>query len=449
MQSDRVLVGVFGVLLGLWSLQAKAVPSYARQTGMPCEVCHTVFPELTPFGRLFKLNGYTLTGLRQIESQQGQALKINASPPLSAMIQIALNHEGKRAPTKQNNNVEFPRQLSLFYAGEISPHMGTFLQLTYEQKDAGSSFTWDNTDIRYANHFMLWGQDQIYGLSLNNNPTVEDVWNDTPAWGYPWIHSGEKPYDRLANGAPAAPDSMLDSVGGNVAGLGAYTLINNTWYADVSFYRTAMQGALTEPVAAGSASGQLADTLDSINGVAPYWRLAWQHQFNDSYLEIGTFGMQTQGIDVFNQVDTYTDIGLDTQYELPVGPDLLALHASYLTEHQGYSAALAQSGLAGAPVNGSDHLRDAHADGVWHFDHRAEIALAYDNWSGTHDTGLYAWSNSADGSPDTAYWTAEAAYLPWENTKFGIQYRAYTKYVGSTTSLANDNYALLYAWLVW
>jgi len=34
-----------------------AVPSFARQTGMACAACHTVFPELTPFGREFKLNG--------------------------------------------------------------------------------------------------------------------------------------------------------------------------------------------------------------------------------------------------------------------------------------------------------------------------------------------------------------------------------------------------------
>ena len=37
---------------------AQAVPSFARQTGMPCNECHTVFLELTPFGRIFKLGGY-------------------------------------------------------------------------------------------------------------------------------------------------------------------------------------------------------------------------------------------------------------------------------------------------------------------------------------------------------------------------------------------------------
>jgi len=36
---------------------ASAVPSFARQTGQPCATCHTAFPELTPFGRRFKLSG--------------------------------------------------------------------------------------------------------------------------------------------------------------------------------------------------------------------------------------------------------------------------------------------------------------------------------------------------------------------------------------------------------
>ena len=432
-------------MLALSSQQALAVPSYARQTGLPCEVCHTVFPELTPFGRLFKLNGYTLTGLRQIEAAGGNALKINAGAPLSVMLQVGMSNEGKRAPGKQNNNVEFPRQLSLFYAGEISPHMGTFMQITYEQKAAdlagngtdknNASFQWDNTDVRYANHFTMDGQDQIYGLTLNNNPSVEDVWNNTPAWGFPWIHSGEHPYDKYANGAAGSPpDSMLDSLGGNVAGLGAYTLLNSQWYAALSFYRSASEsiGTIPQP------------TLGSINGLAPYWRLAWQHQFDNAYWEIGTFGMQTKLLESPGVEDKYTDVGVDTQYELPLGANLLALHAQYLHESQDYG-----SGTTLA-AKSNDHLNDARIDAEMHFQRMYEVALAYDNWSGSTDAVLYpTWTNSAANSPATAYWTAEVDYLPWENTKLGLQYRDYTKYYGSTTSVSNDNYAYLYGWFAW
>src|SRR5215472_1541751 len=41
---------------------AQALPSFARQTGQPCGTCHTDFPALTPFGRSFKLRGYTAGG---------------------------------------------------------------------------------------------------------------------------------------------------------------------------------------------------------------------------------------------------------------------------------------------------------------------------------------------------------------------------------------------------
>src|SRR5437660_4472050 len=45
--------------LGFMS-NADAIPLYARQTNLKCASCHTIFPELTPFGRKFKLGGYTL-----------------------------------------------------------------------------------------------------------------------------------------------------------------------------------------------------------------------------------------------------------------------------------------------------------------------------------------------------------------------------------------------------
>jgi len=46
-----------GSLSATLSLPAYAVPSFARQTGMQCATCHTVFPGLTVFGRQFKLRG--------------------------------------------------------------------------------------------------------------------------------------------------------------------------------------------------------------------------------------------------------------------------------------------------------------------------------------------------------------------------------------------------------
>src|SRR5215831_18257670 len=78
---------------------AYAVPSFARQTGLPCSSCHTTIPELTPFGRLFKLNGYTISSLTQITDTGGgnkSGLNLASFLPLSAFVQIS-DTEGNKA----------------------------------------------------------------------------------------------------------------------------------------------------------------------------------------------------------------------------------------------------------------------------------------------------------------------------------------------------------------
>src|SRR5208283_3437744 len=72
----RRLIALAGAVAALFfgSQSASALPLYARQTGQQCAACHNGFPELTPYGRLFKLNGYTFGG--------GQS----DLPPLSIMV---------------------------------------------------------------------------------------------------------------------------------------------------------------------------------------------------------------------------------------------------------------------------------------------------------------------------------------------------------------------------
>jgi hypothetical protein len=65
------LTALAAVLVGA-APAALAVPSFARQTGMACEACHTVFPELTHFGRVFKANGYILSNVKQVQDVSGK-----------------------------------------------------------------------------------------------------------------------------------------------------------------------------------------------------------------------------------------------------------------------------------------------------------------------------------------------------------------------------------------
>ena len=83
-------------LVGVTALAATptafAVPSFARQTGMACEACHTVYPELTHFGRVFKASGYLLANLKQVRDVTGkkeELLELAQTPALSIMAQVS------------------------------------------------------------------------------------------------------------------------------------------------------------------------------------------------------------------------------------------------------------------------------------------------------------------------------------------------------------------------
>ncbi len=75
----------FALLSLALAAPAEAVPSFARQTGQECIACHVSFPELTPYGRYFKLTGYTI-GKAAITSEGVNYL------PLAVMAQASITN---------------------------------------------------------------------------------------------------------------------------------------------------------------------------------------------------------------------------------------------------------------------------------------------------------------------------------------------------------------------
>jgi hypothetical protein len=213
---------VVALFLFLSSTTAVAVPSFARQTGLPCSGCHYNPPELNAAGRNFKLLGY-------VAKQEGDAvvaeqnknhagLDLLSRLPLSAWFEASFTNTKAPQPGTQNGDAEFPQDVSLFLSGAWSTHLGSFLQVTYKtQKD---HFSIDNTDIRYAREKQLARKNWVYGLTLNNNPTLEDLWNSTPAWGFPFIASDVAP---TPTGAPIITGPLAQ----DVAGIGAYSMWND------------------------------------------------------------------------------------------------------------------------------------------------------------------------------------------------------------------------------
>lgn len=460
MRKSAVLIAV-AVLSGWYVNVAQAVPSFARQTGMACEACHTVYPELNHFGRMFKANGYTLDNLksvRDVGTRREEMLSLTGLPPLSAMVQASSTTLSKALPdstgagTSQSSTVDFPQQLSLFYAGKIAPRLGAFIQLTYE--DTGGTIGIDNADLRYARTVVLPDdRGLVYGFSLNNNPTVQDLWNSTPGFGYPYAASN-------AGVDPLAATQIDGTLGQDVAGLTAYVLWNESLYGEIGSYRSAKQGA-SNPVT--GAAGPLDGATDNvIRGTAPYWRLAYEHQWGANSLQAGLYGadfklLPGDGTPLSGAVNQFRDTAVDFQYQYIGDPHLFSVSGTRIHESMRLDASYA----ADAVDNPRDDLTTLRLNANYYYRRRYGGTLAWFSTTGSSDTGLYPAGpdpgvvTSANGDPRTSGWTAEADFLPWLNVKLSLQHTHFSRFNGGAANYdgfgrnASDNdatYALL--WVV-
>ena len=401
-----------------------AVPSYARQTGLACSGCHYAPPELNPAGRRFKLTGYVDRGdeTKVIKTDGGKTrapLDILASLPLSVMMDVSFTSTKSPIPTTQNGSFELPQDISLFLAGAWTSHVGSFLQTTYNpQKD---HFTSDNTDIRYANKTTLGGKELVYGLDLNNNPTVEDLWNSTPAWAYPWVVSDWAP-------TPAAAPIIQGHLAQDVAGVGAFGMWNNHLYLDVAGYRSEhIGGPQPNPGTAGT----------NIRGLAPYWRVAWQELTAKTQYEVGTYGihMRSTPQGITGLEDSYTDWAVDTQIDRTVfRKDVLSFRGTYIHENSGLLASFINLKIAG---QGPHHLNTVLTNAEYHFGNRYTGTFGWFDTTGTVDTTLFGAvpvTGSANGDPRGAGYIANVSFWPWQNLWLAAQYTGYTRFNGGSTN---------------
>ena len=427
---DRVRANFLGLLILSVSLvtsfSAQALPAFARQTGQNCVACHAggQFPELTPYGRLFKLTGYTM-GSRAV--------------PLSAMAVASVTKNANASLAGPKDGLPVLGTGSVFLAGKITDNLGIFAQGTFNSYggDSGYQTVWgsDNFDMRFADRFIDAYSDLIFGVSLNNNPTVSDVWNSAPAW---IIYA---PTMFGTSGPDAGP--VVGGLGAQVAGLTAYGMWNNFLYAEVGAYKTA------NGVFSFMSQGTNDANQTKLAGSNPYIRLAVNHEWGPHNLMIGAFGMDvgihSDPLDLSSAVTKFRDRGIDAQYQYLLDPHTVSAQFSYVRETTGNGIA------SGYSTNDSITLNSWRLKGTYIYQAKYGASLSYFSTTGTADSTAYQ-ATSANFSPDTQGWTPEIFYTPVQNIRIGLQYYAYQKFDGASTSYngsnnaKDNNNAFLYVW---
>jgi hypothetical protein len=426
----------------------QAVPSFARETGLSCTACHTVWPQLNHFGRVFKMDGYVFTT---------KSASAPHATPVAGMVQLSYtslnenNHilTNGAAPFDKpdrsaTDRFDLPQQASVFYGGRIISHLGALAQLTYD--GTANAVALDNTDIRYARTFAVGEKHLVVGATINNAPTVEDVWNTTPVWGFPFASSAIAP-------APA-PAALIDgTLGQQVGGLGAYASWGNLVYGTASVYRTTNDN-ITKPLGAGGGPDMITD------GAVPYWRGALFHAWRKHSIELGTYGLFA---DVFpggadsGPSDSFADYAFDAEYQFISNPHVCTLRTTWIHEKQDWDASFPLGGAG----NSSDVLKTFRINAEY-FYRSAYGAFGgcagYFATTGDTDPVLYApdpVDGSRTGSPESRGFTVQGTWVAKESYQFAVQYTIYSKFNGSETNYdgfgrnASDNDALYFvAWLM-
>jgi len=432
------------LIIMAFTARAFALPSFAQQSGQPCSTCHIggFGPQLTPFGRAFKLGGYTLTAAD------------SHSIPLAAMLvgsytKTKTDQPNNAGPHDGPNDNFSLQEASLFFAGRVSDRIGVFAQTTYS--DIDRLLTLDNVDMRYAVPSKIGEQPAVFGVSVNNNPTVQDVWNTLPAWRFPYMASELVP--------EIASTPLLD--GGlehQAIGVSAYTFYNNAWYAELGGYRSLSHGFLD--------AVNVEDSAGRIAGLAPYWRLAYTNDAPNHSWSLGAVGLDAKlhpdrGS---GPTDTFRDVGIDGSLQLfGAGPHVFTLNGAYIHEQQKRNASFA----AGAAEHPSGTLDSQSLNASYYYNAHYGLTLGRFFNRGSRDQLLFApepGNGSRTGKPDSsgtiiqADWTpfgAKDSWLaPWANLRLGLQYTMYDKFNGAAHDYdgfgrsAHDNNSLfVFLWM--
>lgn len=439
----RWLASLGAALALLPPLPAWAVPAFARAMGVPCSTCHTLAfgPALTPYGRNFKLHGYSWAAQKTI--------------PVSADLITSFTHTSQDQPAtphfSDNNNLAID-DVDVYLAGRIADNFGAFAQVSYDGIARHTSM--GVLDARYARDFTLGGTATLLGVSVNNFPTVQDPWNSTYAWQFPF------PATRLAN-EPAPFLQINGAFATQALGATVYTLIDNIVYLEAGGYRKLPDRA-QEDVGIPDPAAE-----HGIDGTAPYWRAALQRTIGPNYASVGLIGFapQAQSPEERNfGTDNYTDTGYDATYQFANGgPHTFNFNASYVQESQRLFAATA----LGESDRIANHLNALNVSGNYAYLQTYAVTLAYFDIVGNSNAAEFSpgpWFGSANGSPDSRGYTLQLECIPfgkatsfahpWLNLRIGLQYTGYTRFNGGSTNYdgfghsAQDNNTLfLFAWL--
>lgn len=391
-------------LVALLPYESQAVPSYARQIQKPCTACHTIWPNLNQYGRQFKVKAYTDVSPEWQMINKDRLNLMYIFPVSARAIFLPYTHEVDSAAGINRNTTELDN-LAVFVASRLFDYAGVFASAEWSPDDG----TFHVPTVKLAFQYPIAEGNTLGLVAFKGLATSADPFNSlggrdrTLSFGdesIPWI---------LTKGWTF---NFWSEENRGVVAHGYF--LGNRLYAAVGAVRGGDAGDVANTVFANDKAG------DPIDG---YFRLAWDQKlpngavtFGGAYYA-GTQRVSPAPFDLSSAFKTRVDRAyLDASLEQNFGED-------HLVELQ----ALYGWGKETNVFGGSEERKfDGFlVEGSYFFQRTIGAVAAY-NFLNAKDV------QPADFDPSKRKnaWVVGINYLPWLNTKVGVQYaETTTKFV--------------------
>lgn len=398
---------------------AHAVPSFMRQTGSECAACHinSFGPRLTAYGIKFKLEGY-------IDSNGKSAV------PLSARIRLN-NINPKQGATDTRID-----EASIYLAGRLTDNMGSLVEIRRDDNGTNTDTYLRSMDLRYVRDTKIGGKNVLLGFTLNNNPGVTDPIDTNQAWNIPAIGTEGSLFN------PTVPGQLPY----RVLGVTTYGFIDKSWYAELGAYRS-MSRSLQNKLGLNP----VANDPGALNGLNPYWRLAYIRDFKSQAFSVGIYGMNAEKQLALLSApgaprvtartgpsDKLRDIGLDAMYQYRGDrSNVVQLKANYVNEHRDYGSTPT---VFGSTADASGKVREATFMGTYSFNETWSVTAAQILVRTNQDPVRYL-----NGTADSNIKYYEVAWVPfgkenswgspWANLRILAAWIKFDKFNGASNDL--------------
>jgi len=445
----RMAYGALGLLsLAVFAPKSSfAIPSFARQTGLACDVCHTVFPHLTPFGREFKLHGFTydysdlIKMVRQAAKKRAAEeggmpdLVINKIPMVSVRIagvwanQDGGSKVGNGKVSDTQGNFSYPAGYptkdtfnlvngdSLYIAGEITPHLGAWVEIGGWNDHGGNASLAGYDAILNGGDHTVDNKNFTYGLSFENMVGFDDVGQAGPGnWGVPLMNP------------LSTHNTLFDPFGGLIIeGAEAYAMLGNFTnggiYGNIGLYDPSTgnnEGAGSSIATVGNIAGTSSYSWQGAKHVDTYADVEyWLPGFKNIYSMIGAFGyfgqekMENGSVQYSDNVNDY---GLEAQAQYIGGKNLVEFFGEVQKQHD--SKFYGTDEWTGTPYYGASVNRTGIA---------LKADYYYDRTYGVYAKYMYAHSGTVQDVDYSGY-ILGVSWYPWQNVNVKAERMMWSKY---------------------